>query len=137
VTRFHHWLTYLANRLRADKDRTFDNGVTQEIAFLNLEFKNSPYKHSDFKKWIDVRDSIIHADSKASWKHQGKPRNIDPRFAHLGELNFTKADLKEAFQHTLSAIGWYTDQVDQWVEKTKGPQIIFGGVPLRRLKNVP
>lgn len=136
ITRFHHWLIYLANTIRDAKDKTFDKSVAQELFFLNLEFKNSPYKHSDFKKWIDVRDSIIHADSKASWKLGGKPRNIDPQFAQLGELNFTEADLDGAFQHMLSAIWWYMNQVDQWMEKNNGPQVTFGGVPAgRRPKN--
>jgi hypothetical protein len=137
VTRFHHWLTYLANIIRDAKDQTFDDSVAKEISFLNSRFKNSSYKCSDFKKWTDVRDSIIHADSKASWTFKKKPRSVAPQFAQLSELNFTQADLDAAFQHMLAAIGWYMNQVDQWVEKNKGPQITVGGVPMRRLKNVP
>jgi hypothetical protein len=126
VTRFHHWLTFLANRIRDDKDKSFDRSIAQELGFLNSKFKGAPVKQSVFKVLVDVRDSIIHADSKASWKYQGRSRQIDPKFNHLGEVRFTEADLHEAFQNTLSAVGWYEHQVEQWVEAKYRSQVIFG-----------
>ena len=99
-----------------------------ELTFLNSQFKNSPHKPSDFKKWIDVRDSIIHADSKAKWTFRGDPRDLEPRFVRMGELSFTEADLSEGFQHMLSAVGWYDNQVETWEGKKCGPQTVRGGV---------
>lgn len=84
------------------------------------------------RKWINVRDSVIHADSKANWSYHGDARTIEPQFLRMGDLNFTKTDLTHAFQNMLSAVRWYIDQVDQTKEKTKGSQILFGGVPTRR-----
>jgi len=34
ITRFHHWLTHLANRIRDEKDKSFDRSVAQELKFL-------------------------------------------------------------------------------------------------------
>jgi hypothetical protein len=131
VTRFHHWLTYLANRIRGKANQTFDKSVAQEMYFLNSHLKNSPHRPSDFKKWIDVRDSVIHADSKASWTHDGKSRTIESGFVINGdELNFTGADLKEAFSYMLQAIGWYDHHVEKWVVAKHGPQVFMGGKPL-------
>jgi hypothetical protein len=123
VTRFHHWLIYLANRRR--NNQTFDRNVEAELTFLNSQFKNSPHKPLDFKKWIDVRDSIIHADSKAKWTFRGDPRDLEPRFVQTGELSFTEADLNEAFQHMLSAVWWYENQVELRERAKDGPPIIF------------
>jgi hypothetical protein len=131
VTRFHHWLAYLANRIRGDANETFDRSVAQEMNFLNSHLKNSPHQPPDFKKWVDVRDSVIHADSRASWTHDGKPRSIEPRFVISGdELNFTEADLKEAFENMLQAIDWYDYQVEKWVVAKYGPRLFMGGKPL-------
>ncbi len=131
VTRFHHWLTYLANRRRDDKDQKFDRSVVKELRFLNSKFKNAPIKPSVFKKLVAVRDSIIHANSRASWKHNGRSRQVDPKFTHLDEVRFTEADLHEAFQNMLWAVGWYDCQVEQWFVSTHGPQVLFGGKPVR------
>jgi hypothetical protein len=131
VTRFHHWLAHLANRIRGKANQTFDRSVSQELHFLNSHLANSPHQPSDFKKWIDVLDSAIHADSKASWTYDGKPRTIEPRFVISGdELNFTEDDLKEAFENMLQAIGWYDHHVEKWVVAKHGPQIFMGGKPL-------
>jgi hypothetical protein len=121
VTRFHHWLTYLANLVREDGDKSFHQSVIQELTFLDSQFKNAPIKQSDFKRLVDVRDSIIHANSKASWKHGVRTRQIDPKFTHLGEVNFTEADLNEAFKNALSAVGWYEHQVELWQRARLGP----------------
>lgn len=102
VARFHHWLTYLANRIRGKNNQIFHKNVVQEISFLNSQLKNSPHKPEHFEKWADVRDSVIHADSKASWTFNGETRTVDERFTLGEELNFTEDDLKEAFDHTLA-----------------------------------
>lgn len=131
VARFHHWLTHLANRIRDKANQTFEGSVAQEMYFLNSQLKDSPHRHSDFKKWVDVRDSVIHADSKASWTFDGKPRCVEPRFVISGdELNLTEDDLKEAFDNMLQAIGWYDHHVEKWVVAKYGPQIFIGGKPL-------
>jgi uncharacterized protein YjbI with pentapeptide repeats len=130
VTRFHHWLTFLANRIRDDKHKSFDRSIAKELRFLNSKFKNAPVEEAVFEKLVDVRDSIIHANSQASWKFRGTPRQIDPKFSRLDEVNFTGADLREAFQNALLAVGWYEHQVEQWVEAKYGPQVLLGGKPV-------
>ena len=131
ITRFHHWLTHLANRIRDDKDESFDRSIAQELGFLNSKFKGTPIKPSVFKGLVDVRDSIIHADSKASWKHDGRHRQIDPKFTHLDEVRFTEADLHEAFRNALLAVTWYEHQVEQWELAERPPKVYVGGKPIR------
>jgi hypothetical protein len=46
------------------------------------------------------------------------------------ELNFTEADLKEAFENMLQAIDWYDYQVEKWVVAKYGPRLFMGGKPL-------
>jgi|ERR1700693_604229 len=130
VARFHHWLTYLSNRIRGKANEIFRKNVVQEIGFLNSQLKNSPHKPEDFEKWIDVRDSVIHADSKASWTYNGETRTVEPRFALGEELNFTEDDLKEAFDHMLHAINWYDTEVERWIVAKFGPQVFIGGKPI-------
>ena len=127
VARFHHWLIHLANRLRDDKNRTFDRNVVQELGFLDSMFRDAPKRQPVFAKLVDVRDSIIHADSKESWAYNGHPRQIDPRFVHLGEVNFTETNIKEAFEHMLLVIVWYEDKVEKWERAKYGPPVRSGG----------
>jgi hypothetical protein len=125
VTRFHHWLIYLANRIRETEDETFDKNVCQELEFLKSRFKKTKVKPSEFTKWMDVRDSIIHADSKATWRHGRGTRKLLPRFVRKGNLSFSESDLKEAFGSMLQAIGLFEHQVEQWERTKYGPPIIF------------
>jgi len=137
VSRFHHWLTGLANRIRGTAKETFDKSISKEIGFLNSCLPRSPYTYSNFKKWVDVRDSIIHADAKASWMYSGQPRNIESRFKRsdsIGidivkgdELNFTEDDLKEAFGGMFEAVRWYEHQVEEWEKANRGTQILIVG----------
>jgi len=129
VTRFHHWLVTLANSLRDDTDKTFDKSVQQEMHFLNNNFKSSPHQPRDFAKWIDVRDSVIHADSQAAWQHEGKLRGVESQFTHIGELHFTATDLQDAFQKMLWAIAWYEGKTDDWYEAKHGPTLLIRGQP--------
>jgi hypothetical protein len=131
ITRFNHWLTHLANRIRDDKDKSFDRSIAKELKFLNGEFKGTPIKPTVFKELVDVRDSIIHADSKASWTYNGDPRQVAPRFTHLGEVRFTEADLHEAFQNALLAVTWYEHQVEQWESAERPPKVYVGVKPIR------
>jgi hypothetical protein len=125
VTRYHHWLIKFANELRPSKEVTFDMSVQQEMHFLNKQFSPSPHKPHTFEKWVTVRDSIVHADAKATWLFDKKPRNVDPQFNNGGELNFTEKDLQDAYKAMLAAIGWYETEYDKWYVANHGTGIIF------------
>jgi hypothetical protein len=125
VTRFHHWLIYLANRTREKQNPSFDQSVLQELIHLKTMFKKTRIKPQIFTKWVDVRDSIIHADSKATWRQGNRTRKLLPKFVRKDDLNFSKADLEEAFRSMLQAIGLFEHQVEQWQRAKYGPPIIF------------
>ena len=129
VTRFHHWLVTIANSVRKEEDRTFDNNVKYEMEFLNRYFKCSTHKPGDFKKWVDVRDSIIHADSRAVWKQGKKTRHVQKRFREKTELCFKESDLREAFKQMLDAVGWHYSRYEDWYVAKHGTGIVFAGQP--------
>lgn len=124
ITRLHHWLCYLANLLRPK--RTFDNSLAKEFRFLSQRFANSPVELSFFERLVDVRDSIIHADSKASWTFRGDARHVDPKYVEGDEVNFTEEHLKEAFDKALSVVEYFEHHAEESHLKKHGPQIKFG-----------
>ena len=91
----------------------------------DITTKKTKIKPSEFTKWVDVRDSIIHADSKATWWHGRGTRKLLPRFVRKGNLSFSESDLKEAFGSMLQAIGLFEHQVEKWERAKYGPPIIF------------
>jgi hypothetical protein len=125
VTRFHHWLIYLANRTREKKNPLFDRSALEELIHLKTMFKRTRIKPQIFIKWVDVRDSIIHADSKATWRHGKRTRKLLHKFVHKDDLNFSESDLKEAFGNMLQAIGLFEHQVELWERAKYGPPIVF------------
>lgn len=124
ITRLHHWLCYLANLIRPI--RTFDNSLAHEFRFLSNHFANPPVELFFFDRLVGVRDSIIHADSKASWTFRGDARHVDPKYVEGDEVSFTEEHLKEVFDKALSVVEYFEHHAEETHQKMNGPQIKFG-----------
>ena len=59
-----------------------------------------------------ARDSIIHADSRAEWKHNGSPRKVAGHYrTPYGDVNLSDEQLKDAIQKTIQQVKWYDEKM--------------------------
>jgi hypothetical protein len=103
VTRLHHWLTAYARRLSLNRQ---PKSLVKEMSFLNTAVGNGPVLIAFFKALVDVRDSVIHADSKPEWSHDGTPRGVLPQY-RTWRVEVTEEDLTAAIEKAIEQVMWY------------------------------
>jgi hypothetical protein len=84
---------------------------TGQVKFLNKRLGSGPIPTSDFEDLLNVRDSIIHADSQAEWTNDGKARKVADRFRVREVIEFTETDLQEAVEKAIKQVSWYDDRL--------------------------
>jgi hypothetical protein len=114
VTRFQHSVKELVREVTKSnvKDRVIGN-----LKILNHRVGPGPVETSFFKGLVTVRNSIIHADSKAEWM-SGKELRYVPdcyRAADSEWINFTEVHLTEAVEKSLAQINWYDNRLDDLI----------------------
>lgn len=109
VTRLQHWASKYARRL--DKNRE-PKSLKKELEFLNGKLKDGPVELGYFLELVDVRDSVIHADSKPQWKHDGRDRTVRKRYVPNGwRVEISENDLAYAVRNTTKQVLWYDQQL--------------------------
>lgn len=110
VTRMQHWASKYARRL--DKNRE-PKSLKKEFEFLNAQIKkDGPEEVAYFVELVDLRDSVVHADSKPHWKYQGKNRSVVPRYApNSWRVEISENDLQYAVAKAIKQMLWYDDQL--------------------------
>lgn len=110
VVRLHHWAAAYARRI--DGGRTADKPLETELGFLNSKLGKPPVPTEFFRKLVDVRDSVIHANSLPQWTYRDKPRLVDARFAPEGyRVAVSDEDLAEALEKAITLIKWYDERL--------------------------
>jgi len=108
VTRFQHWIIYLANLCRTEQ--MHGRSLMKELKDLHDKFPEVTNELEFFEELVNVRDSIVHADSRADWMHQYE-RHVAPKYRLGDRVEFTEAHLTQAIQKAIYTIGWYENYV--------------------------
>ncbi len=74
VTRLQHWIAAFAERLGRKDAR--DKGLETNLRFLNDKLGEGPVSISFFEDLATIRNSIVHADSKAEWSYHNKKLSV-------------------------------------------------------------
>ena len=86
--------------------------VTRDMEALNNALGEAPEPIEIFEKLVTARDSVIHADSQASWKHKGKLRCVANEYVNTNQqLDFNKIHLDEAVEKAIRQVNWYYKKV--------------------------
>lgn len=99
-------------------DKKTDTSLISQLIHLDSMFKGGPDLGQYFKDLVDVRDSIIHANSKAEWHHK-RERSIVDRYKNAyGSINFSNEDLGEAITKMVQQVSWYDEQIKHATDTT-------------------
>ena len=84
-----------------------DSKLVSCLTFLNEHLggrTNVPV--SFFKELVNVRDSVVHADSKANWEFH-RPRQVAKQYADVyGNVRVEEEDMKKAVQNAAKQVTW-------------------------------
>lgn len=117
VTRFQHWVGKMAKAAKisaARKMKSDPSLLILQLEALNKTFGAAPVPIQFFDELEEVRNSVIHADSKAEWESQpGRWRKVANRYRNArGETELNDAQLAEAMNKMVEQIRWYEPRVD-------------------------
>jgi hypothetical protein len=91
--------------------------LVRQLGDLNKYLGVGPEPVEFFAALVDVRDSVIHADSRAQWEYEKRDsvelRQVEKRYVREtgDELDLSENDLKEAVEKTKAQIIWYDERL--------------------------
>jgi len=116
VTRLQHWIGGFAKQMKATpckaKQTGYNSTVANQIAALNKLLGIGPVPEMFFEDLATARDSIIHADSRAEWKHNGSLRKVADHYRNAYEdMDLSEEQLKDAIQKATQQVKWYDEKI--------------------------
>ena len=112
VTRLQHWIVRFAKQTKIKCDNTYNSQLGNQVAALNKLLGIGPVPEVFFEDLAAVRDSIIHADSRAEWQYHTKPRKVADHYRNAyGDVELTEEQLKEAIQKVTRQVIWYDEKL--------------------------
>lgn len=116
VTRLDHWTRKFAKQLSLKR-----SPVVRAMKALNVRLGAAPIPVQFFEDIVTARDSVIHHDSDAQWKHQGKIHRVADKYANAyGKLDLTEQQLREAIDNVTMQVKWYDEQIAALTPATSG-----------------
>jgi hypothetical protein len=110
ITRLQHWASAYARRI--DPKREPGNSLKSDLNFLNAKLGAPRVATNFFCALAEVRNSVIHGNSVPQWSFNGKPRNVDTRYAPNGyRVEVSEEDLKEAIEKAITQIELYDEKL--------------------------
>jgi hypothetical protein len=119
LTRFQHWIHRYVQQLKRKGQP--GNWLVKRLTFLNQELESGPIPTSDFEELLNVRDSIIHADSQAEWMYENKARKVVDRFRRNENIEFTEVDLQEAIEKCIKQVSYYDHRLRELPNQESPP----------------
>jgi hypothetical protein len=111
VTRMQHWISSFVTKLPG-KPTHDESRLVSELNHLNQTFGDSPVPINFFSDLVNVRDSVIHGDSKAKWRHGRLSRRVADCYSNdYGDTEISSEQLKIAIAETTRQVLWYDDKV--------------------------
>jgi len=110
VTRLHHWVSLYARRLEPNRSI---KSLSAELGFLNSSLKGHPPEPiSFFEELANVRDSVIHADSKSEWSYSGQLRQVADKYVRANHrVEISDEDLIKAIAVAVRQVKWYDEKL--------------------------
>ncbi len=108
VTRLQHWIRRLVKELKLKPDKVYESQLANLFDALNKALGIGPVPIAFFEDLVRVRDSVIHADSKAEWEHNGKARRVADEYRNAyGDVELTEEQLQDAIHKAVQQVKWY------------------------------
>jgi hypothetical protein len=108
LTRLHHWIRQFVG----ERAGPIDAGLGKQLNYLNGQLGVGPVPLEFFRDLSAVRNSIVHADSSAEWKYEGKTRKVAPRYKNVfGRVEFSETHLAEAYTKAVEQVTWYDERI--------------------------
>jgi hypothetical protein len=109
VTRVQHWIARFAKRVPvAPKSKSKGSLLVSDLGHLNVFLGEGPVPVSFFAELVNVRDSVIHGDSKAEWDFEGKRRYVAAEYASVYlETEISNEQLSVAIAKAIEQVTWY------------------------------
>ena len=118
VTRFQHWISkYVAKMpVQPNPSRTERSSrLIKDLRILNDRLGEGPIRLKFFSDLEDVRDSVIHGDSRAEWKFPpNRVRHLADRYTNSwGDTEVSVEQLNEATANSIQQVKWFDEKLDE------------------------
>src|SRR6266853_2824998 len=102
VTRLQHWISRYAKEFPSKK-KDDNPSLIKGLRLLNQCLGEGPVSITFFQELVNLRDSVIHADSKAEWEYPvGTPRRVAECYKDFyGGIKLDEDQLKEALANSI------------------------------------
>jgi len=112
VTRLQHWVARFVKERNLKLGKAHESLLINQLDILNKCLGDGPVALPYFEDLVSVRDSIIHADSQAEWKHRGASRQVAAHFRNpWGQVEFSEGQLKDAIEQATRQVTWYDEKL--------------------------
>jgi hypothetical protein len=111
VTRIQHWITRFAKKVPGRR-KLEGSRLVSELIQLTEYLGDGPIPVAYFAELVNVRDSVIHGDSKAEWEHRSEQRRVAPMYtnAYL-ETEISNEQLGVAIAKAIEQVTWYDEKL--------------------------
>jgi len=109
VTRLQHAIRVFAKDVSNNPVERI--GLVKNLETLNKQVGAGPVSIAFFGGLETVRDSIVHADSKAEWMRGKTKRSVPIKYRDLSLewVHVTEAHIQEAVDNSIKQVKWYDD----------------------------
>jgi len=119
VTRLQHWIIKFVKLSESKKlpkpkkPKRKKPGLVSNLALLNGQLGKGPVSVRFFWRLVNVRDSVIHGDSRAEWEFpRNKLRGVAKRYLNSwGYVELDPGQLKEAIANAVQQVKWYHEKL--------------------------
>ncbi len=112
ITRLQHWVARFVKQRNLKAGRAHESLLINQLDVLNKCLGDGPVPLSYFEDMVNVRDSIIHADSRADWDYRAVSRRVADQHRNAsGEVEFSEEQLKDAIGQAIKQITWYDEKL--------------------------
>lgn len=102
IIRLDHWLRRCASltlKLRS-------GNIMEILKRLNQRLDDGPVPMAFFQDLVNVRDCVVHGDSKATWSN--RDQRVAKRYVNdFGSVALNEEQVKEAITKTIQQVQWY------------------------------
>lgn len=101
IIRLDHWLRKCAATLKIQ-----GGNIMEMLKRLNQRLDDGPVPIAFFQDLVNVRDCVVHGDSKATWSN--RDQRVSRRYVNdYGRVALNEEQVKEAITKTIQQVQWY------------------------------
>ena len=98
-------------KAKRKRSKAHKSALVRGLEALNEFFDTGPVPVAFFEKIVTLRDSVIHGDSQAEWKHNGKLRVVAYEYRSTMGADLSEEQLQEAIQKAIQQVKWYDEKM--------------------------